>query len=328
MRNRVLLIVVLAVLVLAGLALKMRSGERVDELTSHALMSDEQLQQLASVDHITLSRGQDQVELAKEDGQWGVLSHAGFPVQQERLAALLHALRGARVVEEKTDNPDYHQRLGLDTEAADSEALQVQLHAADQDFGVIYGNRVGNGQLVRFIDSNQVLLINRPFGISVNPTDWLALNVVDIPLTEVSNAHWLHADGESLTMNKKAEGEYNLQLEGVAPEEQAGTERWINSMVLALVNLTAQNVSLRADLELAEPMLRMEVTTNAGSVLKASLHDVKGRYWLLIDSLERAEQDGSLVINDDPRWAYQIGIAQLESLNQRQADIVRKAKAE
>src|SRR5690606_22091113 len=83
--------------------------------------------------------------------------------------------------------------------------------------------------------------------LSANPQDWLSLQVVDMPLTLVSRARWQHADGETLELSKAAEGEYNLQLEG-ADVEQGGNERQINSMVLALVNLRAQNVALREEL--------------------------------------------------------------------------------
>ena len=319
MRNKLLIATALAVLIFTALGLQMRSEERNDELASRELLAEEQLRQLALLERITLTRGVAEVELARIDGNWGVLSHAGYPVQQERLAALLHALRGARVVEEKTANPAHHARLGLDA----GEALLVQLHAAGQDFGVVYGNPVGSGQLVRFAASDQVLLISRPLSMSVDPNDWLALKVIDLPMEQVAEARWQHADGELLQLAKRARGDYNLSLQGLSEQEQGGNERWINSMVLALINLTAQNVALREELALPEAMLQMQVSTWAGSQLEASLYELDGSYWLLIDSLQLADEDRELPINADPRWAFQIGIAQLESLNKRQADILR-----
>lgn len=320
MRNKLLILGVLVILVLAALALQMRSAERVDNLASRELLSAEQLEQLAALEGITLSRGELKVELARLDGNWGVLSHAGFPVQQERLAALLHALRGARVLEEKTANPDHHARLGLDMSAADNQPLQVQLHASGEDFGIVYGNQVGSGQLVRFAGDDQVLLINRALAMTVNPTDWLALRVVDIPMPAIASARWEHADGETLELVKQAQGDYNLTLAD-APE-QGGNERWINSLVLALANLTVQNVALREELALPEPSLKMQVETWAGSQLQASLYDLEGRYWLLLDSFSQAGEEDELQVNADPRWAYQIGVAQLEALSRRRAELL------
>jgi len=322
MRKKPLIFTVVLTAVLAALALNMRDQDRVVDLSSRNLLSPMQTKQLVELERISLQRGEGQVELARHEGNWGVVSHAGFPVQQERLAALMHAVRGARVIEEKTDDPEHHARLGLDMTVPDSEALQVALHSPSLDFGLIYGDRVGSGQLARFIDNDQVLLLNRPLSISVNPHDWLALNVIDIPMQQLATARWTHADGETLEFDKAAEGDYNLRLLGSDDVQQSGNERWINSMVLALINLTAQNVALRDDLSLAEPMLTMQVTTWSGAELTASLHDIDGRYWLLIDSYTPPEE-GELNVYADPRWAYQIGIGQLENLNKRQADILR-----
>lgn len=320
MRNRLLVVGVLVTLMLAAVALQMRSAERVDDLASRELLSAEQLEQLAALEAITLRRGELQVELVRLDGNWGVLSHAGYPVQRERLAALLHALRGARVLEEKTANADHHARLGLDTAAPDSQALQVLLHGNGEEFGIVYGNQVGNGQLVRFVDDAQVLLINRTLQMSVNPTDWLALRAVDIPMLEIARARWEYADGETLELAKQAEGEYNLKL--TDEPEQGGNERWTNGLVLALANLTAQNVALREELALPEPSLQMLIETWAGSQLKASLYEIDGRNWLLIDRFDQAEEDAGLQVNADPRWAYQIGVGQLENLTRRRADLL------
>lgn len=320
MRNRLLVIGVLVVLILAAVALQMRSAERVDELASRELLSAEQLEQLAALEGISISRGELKVELARLDGAWGVLSHAGYPVQRERLAALLHALRGARVLEEKTANPDHHARLGLDTGPADSQALQVLLHASGEDFGIVYGNQVGSGQLVRFVDQDQVLLINRTLSTSVNPNDWLALRAVNIPMQAIARARWEHADGETLELAKPSEEDYNLRL--ADQPEQGGNERWINGLVLALANFTAQNVALREELALPAPSLKMQIETWAGSRLRASLYDLDGRHWLLIDSFDQAEEDAELEVNADPRWAYQIGIGQLEDLSRRRDELL------
>ncbi len=321
MRNKWWVLIALLVIGLAVLAVQMRSGERMTDLESRSLLSAEQLEQLAGLQQIRLQRGEAQVELAQRDGDWGVVSRAGFPVRAERLAALLHVLRGARVVEEKTANAQHHAQLGLDPAVPADDTLQVQLQDAKESYGLIYGNQVGSGQLVRFAGHNQVLLINRPLRMSVNPIDWLALNVISIPMEQIAKARWTNASGEVTELDKQAEGDYNLRLAG--EQASAGNERKINSMVLALVNFTAQDVALRDDLPLAEPILQMQVSTWSGAQLDASLYEQDGRYWLLIDQFESASEPKSgLKVNADQRWAYQLGIGQLETLLQKRADLL------
>lgn len=322
------LIAALALLtvVLVVVALRMQGSDRVADLESRPLLSEDQLAQLADVERITLSRADASVELVRTEDEWGVAEHDLFPAQRERLAALLHALRGARIIENQTANPDYHARLGLDPDAEAAETLAVTL-AGEADMTLLYGNTVGTGQLVRFADNDQVWLVNRPLSMTVNSSEWLALQVTDIPMEHLSSARWEHADGEVLELDKAREGDYNFRLVDLEPALQVGNERWINSMVLALASLRAQDVALRQDLALPKPMLRMQLQTWQGAELQASLHDLDGRYWLVIDGYASAEE-GELEINADEPWAFQVAIGQVEQLTKRHADIVRNQPAD
>ncbi|MEH6386905.1 DUF4340 domain-containing protein [Pseudomonas profundi] len=317
------LIAALALLTVAlvVIALRMQDSDRVADLESRPLLNEAQLAQLAEVERITLSRGDASVELVRTDKDWGVAEHHLFPAQRERLAALLHALRGARILEDQTANPDHHARLGLDPDAEGAETLAVNLKG-DAEITLLYGNTVGSGQLVRFADDDQVWLVNRPLSMTVNSSEWLALDVIDIPMEQLSSARWEHADGEVLQLDKAEEGDYNFRLAGLEPALQAGNERWVNSMVLALANLRAQSVALREDLQLQEPLLRMQMQTWQDAELHADLHDIDGRYWLVIDRFVSPE-DVELEVNADERWAYQLAIGQVEQLVKRHADIVR-----
>ncbi|MGM8935133.1 DUF4340 domain-containing protein [Pseudomonas neustonica] len=317
MRKIVLLVVALLAVVLVAAALQSRKDDREVDLQSHKLLSEQQLQILADTQAITLQRGEQEVKLVRQDDQWLVANSDNFPVLQPRLAALLLNLRGAEVQEEKTDNPDYHQRLGL---SADSElpVLQVTLDAGDTTLGLLYGNAVGKGQLLRFADANQVLLINRPLTVSVNSHDWLDLQVSNVPLEQIAKARWEHADGETLVLDKAEQGDYNFRLAGEASAE--GQERKLNSMVLALANLQAQNVSLRSKLALGQPGLSMQLDTWSGAQLAASLYQLDNQYWLTVDAVKQSDEQ-PLDVRIDPRWAYQLSVAQHDQLALRAADL-------
>lgn len=321
MKYKLIAALALLTVILVVVAVRMQGSDRVADLETRELLSEQQTAMLADLERVTVGRGENQVELARDGGGWVVASHDGYPVLRERMAALLHAVRGARVIAEQTDNPAHHARLGLAPESA-TPPLRVEFHAGANRLGLLYGNEVGSGQLVRFVDDDQVLLVNRPFNMTVNSVDWLALNVIGIPMEQVAFARWEHADGEVLELDKEREGDYNFRLVGLEPALQAGNERWINTMVLALINLRAQGVALRANLELGEPALRMYVRTWDDAELEASLHDVSGRYWLTVDRFEQPE-GGALGVNADERWAFQLGVGQMENLNRRRADIVR-----
>ncbi|MBQ0744850.1 MAG: DUF4340 domain-containing protein [Pseudomonas sp.] len=326
---KVKLIAVLAVIsvLLIVVALQQQNDDRVDDLQSRQLLSEEQLTVVNQMDSLVVAKAGVEVEVVRDGGRWGVVSKNMFPAQPERIAALLHAVRGARVTAAQTDNPEYHARLGLDTSAPQNATLRVTMGAGEESVGIIYGNPVGSGQVVRFADENQVWLINRPFGMTVNDVEWLDLQVTQIPMTQAASARWTHADGEVIEVEKAKEGDYNFRLAGVEQADQQGNERWTNSMVLALIDLRAQDVKLRSELELDEPMLQMQVRTWTGAELEASLYDIDGKYWLLVDHFEQPE-DSNLGVNADERWAFQLGIGQVENLNKRQSDIVRGGESD
>ncbi len=326
---KIKLFAVLAVIsvLLIVIALQRQGDDRVEDLQSRALLSEQQLEAIGQVERISLRRGQDSVELVREGNRWGVVARDLFPAQPERIAALLHAARGSRVIEKQTDDPQYHARLGLDPGHQEPAPLQLRLEDGSEAINLLFGNPVGNGQLVRFADEDQVWLINRPFGMTLNPREWLDLKVVRIPMEQAATARWEHPDGEVLELEKATEGGYNFRIAGLDDARQQGNERWINSMVLGLIGLNAQDVALRSDLELEEPALRMQVTTWKGAELEASLYDLSGRYWLTIDHFEQPPE-GNLGVNADPRWAFQLGIAQVEDLLKRRSDIVRSGDNE
>ena len=323
MRKIVMVVVALLAVVLVVAVLQVRKQDRVSDLQSHKLLSEQQLDTLAATREIILQRGEQQVRLMREDDRWLVANNDNFPVMQPRLGALLLALRGAEVQEEKTSNPEYHQRLGLTTDS-EPPVLQVTLDAGDSSFDLLYGNAVGKGQLLRFADSDQVLLINRPMNVSVNSHEWLDLQVSSIPLEQVASARWQHADGETLLLDKAEQGDYNFRLAGEASAE--GHERKLNSMVLALANLRAQNVSLRSNLALQQPALTMQLTSWSGAELSASLYQIDSQYWLTLDNLQQSEEQ-PLEARADPRWAYQLSVAQHDQLTLRAADL-QAAEAE
>ncbi|HBT56365.1 DUF4340 domain-containing protein [Halopseudomonas aestusnigri] len=317
MRKIILIALALIAAALVAVALQVRNSDRVTDLQSQPLLDEAKLSQLAAVEQIELARAGQQVVLQRDGEAWTVANRDQFPLQRERLAALLLALREARVIEAKTSNPDYHARLGLTEGEGNDSALGVSVKAAEGGFGLLFGNKVGSDQLVRFANEDQVWLVNRALSMSANPQDWLDLQVSQIPLEQVATAHWRYADGEELRLDKASEGDYNFKL---ADGEGAGQERKLNSMVLALADLRAQNVSPRTALELGEPVLVMQLGSWSGATLDASLYEVGGAYWLTIDQLDQSEEN-PLTVNADARWAFQLGVAQHDRMVLRHADL-------
>ena len=105
MRKIILIALLLVAIALVAVALQVRDSDRVADLESRPLLDEAQQAVLADVEQLTLARGEQQVVLQREGSDWTVANRDQYPLQRERLAELLLALREARVLEAKTSNP-------------------------------------------------------------------------------------------------------------------------------------------------------------------------------------------------------------------------------
>jgi hypothetical protein len=99
-----------------------------------------------------------------------------YPADWARLRKLLFGLAQAQVIELKTSNPDYYDRLGLkDVSDPSSTAVLVEIGEGDSPTRVLLGSiaQGREGQYVRIPDDGQALLIDRSVEASNQAADWL-----------------------------------------------------------------------------------------------------------------------------------------------------------
>src|SRR6056297_953187 len=67
-----------------------------------------------SIVGLAIAQDGNELVLERTGGGWGVSVWDGYPVDGARAERLLVELADLRVIEERTDNPEFHERLGLD----------------------------------------------------------------------------------------------------------------------------------------------------------------------------------------------------------------------
>jgi hypothetical protein len=85
---------------------------------------------------------------AGDGSGWVVAEQDGYPADPATVTSLLIALAEARIVEEKTANPDFHPRLGVEAIASpDATGLELALVAGDGSrHAVVLGDAYTGGQ--------------------------------------------------------------------------------------------------------------------------------------------------------------------------------------
>lgn len=148
----------------------------------------------------------------ERDGEvWGLVEKGGYPVDIGKLRTLMLAVSGAEVVDQKTDDPTRHARLGLQDspEAEDLHWRRLDITGANDKSlaAVILGKRADSGRLAqvfaRRAGENQTWLISvNGLELPSVASDWIDKQIIKIGRDRVRAARVTHPDGEVLTVSK------------------------------------------------------------------------------------------------------------------------------
>ena len=294
------------------------------------------------------AEGKTVATLRREGGQWVVAEAHAYRADWPKVQQLLSDLAGARIVEPKTVNPDYYDRLGVeDPSSPDAAGSLVEFHESTGLPAVIVGNSAQgrDGRYVRLAGSEQSLLVDREPELSRAAEDWLDGDIVDIAESEVVEVAVSHEDGETVLARKVSADDENFELQGV-PEGSEPKSAWtINSLADGLSSLTLDAVVPAGEIDWSGAT-GFRLLTADGLNVEASLvvvsgaegepdsHWIKleaGLYTTTLDAGVEPETAGetesrAAEINDRVAgWAYRIPQYKYSAMTKRMDDLVQKA---
>jgi hypothetical protein len=184
--------------------------------------------------------------LQRSEGAWRVAEADGYPADWERLRTLLADLARAEIVEAKTANPDYYDRLGVeDIGQPEAGGTRIAFPAGSGLPAVIVGKRAQGraGQYVRLEGTAASALVDRELDLPSSASDWLDKDIVDISDSEVVEVEIGHADGERVAAAKASADDEDFQLQEI-PEGREIRSAWtVNSLANSLSAMTLEAVA-------------------------------------------------------------------------------------
>lgn len=190
----------------------------------------------------TLQRGQ---------GAWVVEEASGYRADWAKLRNLLADLAEAEVVEPKTSNPEYYDRLGVeDVASEDAGGVLIEFGSDSGIPALIVGKtpQGRGGQYARLVDSEASVLVDRSLELPKKRTDWLDQAIVDITDQEVVEVSIAHPDGEKIRIVKVSADDENFNLQDI-PEGREIRSAWtVNAPANALAGLTLETVAPESDI--------------------------------------------------------------------------------
>jgi len=294
--------------------------------------------------------------LERRGAAWVVEEASGYRADWGRLKSLLSALSQAEITEEKTANPEYYPRLGVE-DVSSPEATGVMIEFAG-DSGlptVILGkNAQGReGQYARLQDAAETVLIDRRMDVPVELADWLDQTVIDISDAEVVEVRINHPDGESIKAVKTSADDTNFILQDIPAGMEVKSDWSVNALAGALAALNLEYVVPEDNLAWAD-VVRYTLLTADGLLIESDLLPIEAsaeagtdevaesKYWLRLQAgiyttavengLEMAGDDEAAsaraeTINDRVRgWAYRIPKYKFDSMSKRKSDLLQPAE--
>ena len=282
MTPRTVTVLAAALVVLGALALLAQYDPQPPAPGGGLLLPDlgEDLDQISQVSVVGAGSESVATLVRGDDGSWTVAEKDGYPADVDKVRQTLIGLAEARIVEPKTANPDFYDRLGV--EAVEDEAaggVAVILAGADTPVNVIVGNTEGTSQVyIRGADQAQSFLVDRNPDVGNETSDWLATEILAVSGTRMARVTVTHPDGEVVTASKADSEQSNFDLDEIPPGRELQYASVANVMGNVLSNLNLQDVEPRTETE--EPVTVTEFVTFDGLAITAESVEREDEPWV------------------------------------------------
>jgi hypothetical protein len=281
----------------------------------------------------------------RKEGKWRLVEAESYPADWDRLKSLLSELSQAEVIEQKTSNPDYYARLGVeDVSAPEAAGVMLEFAEATGLPAVIIGNSATGreGQYVRLAGGEGSVLIDRSLDLPADRDQWLDREIVDISRDEVVEVNITHPDGETITAVRKSADDENFELMDV-PADREPTSNWaVNALGGGMSSLRLEKVTEDSGIDWSSAIVFTLLTAD-GMRANCWLVDTEEGSWVRLgvsvyqamgqqaEPQEGEEQEFTEVLTERVNqinervsgWAYRIPQHQFDTMTKRMEDLLK-----
>jgi hypothetical protein len=355
MKRNFLYLLVLTTLALLALLVFSPDEGTSKKLTVNTLFLSSIADQVNDVNRVEIiSAGRQEVAtLLKTVDGWQFEQMGGYRADWPKIQKLLAALATAKVIETKTDKPEYYARLGVeDIAGKDAGSVLVKLSVDAQTTGILIGKRAQGrqGQYVRLQNEAASVLVDRELDVSITPLDWAESGIVDINASEVAEVEVIHPTGEDLLVTRVSADQTDFDLVDLPPDREIKSSWAVNSLasVLSMLNMESvlpgdaldwksavkirllmfSGVEIMADtVEVGDQyLLRIQASYPAANVLKSEAEDSN----ISIEQQEidkRAADDVAKTVMDINQkthgWAFVIAKHKYDAMVKKPEDLLK-----
>lgn len=334
-RTLVGLLAALAILaVVAGVVLRgERPGSQAEDLLLPGLK-----EQLNNIQRIVVTGPGNAPIATLERGanSWTVVERKNYPADVGRIRRNLLALAEARIIEEKTSDPAYYDRLGVqDLSAPAAGGVQLTLTGGNDLPGVIIGLAPpGTSDLtyVRRAGEPSSWLITGKFDLGKNGGEWLDRALTDIPAGRIQSVTISHPGLETVRISRAGTKEKAAKegtTEFLVADVPAGRDLSYpgvgNGVASALADLQLENAQTKETLGAnpGKPIVARFVTTDGLTVEASAWRLADGTRFTFIASGDGPAGKEAAALNARlGGWVYTLPSYKAEQLTRRLQELL------
>lgn len=142
---------------------------------------------LGSVTAVSLQKGSatPSVTLHKSGDVWTVAERADYPADIGKLRKLLLSLGDAKIIEEKTSDPQRFADIGVDDPAPGAAGVEVTVTTPKDKRALIVGKSVGGGNFVRRPSQPKSYSVEPGMSVDADPHYWIDAHLLNVEAAQI-----------------------------------------------------------------------------------------------------------------------------------------------
>ncbi|MEM9375886.1 MAG: DUF4340 domain-containing protein [Pseudomonadota bacterium] len=248
--------------------------------------------------------------LERTSAGWVMQETGGYPVRQDRLAALAGGLETLAFDEKRTADPYKHDRIGLGDPTEDGNGALVEIF--DQDDRLLHSLIIGRKDdriYMRAPSDDQTYRTVGDLPPFYNRRAWLNLNIIEIEPSAIQSVRLEDRNGRSLYLRRGAgEGARSFAPAPPYQDDTIVSRLAASTTALAITRLAPFDVRPASTLS-GDPIARHISETFDGLEIEILAHDdgVDGQ-WVTLRAVEAGEgaRRAKAINGQAQGWAFRI----------------------
>ncbi|MDK2970547.1 MAG: hypothetical protein PWP23_302 [Candidatus Sumerlaeota bacterium] len=271
-KSMLIALAVAAAVVIAGavVSMKGRSEQLQSSATEAGQLYPGLADKLVSADRVTIERPGETITLEKKNDRWTVAENNGYWASEQQLKSLFAGLADMKILEAKTSNAEWHEKLGLqEPSAKGSRGVRLTVESGGNELAsFIVGNlKPGTGterqRYLRRTGEDQTYLARTTLDPSASQSSWTERSIFDIKPERVRSLSAKRWDGDDMAVSREtADDSFTLET---LPE---GAELAANANLPA-IGRSLQSVTLSS----VEPASKAFDTYTSETIVSATTFD-------------------------------------------------------